>query len=95
MRNPPSPDAILQTGLGFWASKTLLSAVELGVLTALADGPKTADELCRKLGLQPRALPDCTDALLALGFLKREGHSEQAACRNPLAGPGSAAVAYK
>jgi hypothetical protein len=25
----PSPDHILETGLGFWASKTLLSAVEI------------------------------------------------------------------
>ena len=28
-----TPDGILQLGLGFWASKTLLSAVELGVFT--------------------------------------------------------------
>ena len=26
----PNPEQILQIGLGFWASKTLLSAVELG-----------------------------------------------------------------
>ena len=31
-----TPDAILQLGLGFWGSKTLLSAVELGVFTELA-----------------------------------------------------------
>ena len=28
-----TPDAILQLGLGFWASKTLLSAVELGLFS--------------------------------------------------------------
>jgi hypothetical protein len=33
-----SPHHIMQTGLGFWASKTLLSAVELGVFTGLAQG---------------------------------------------------------
>ena len=27
------PDHILQVGLGFWASKTLLSAVEMEVFT--------------------------------------------------------------
>ena len=32
----PSPDNILQTGMAFWASKTLLSAVEIGVFTELA-----------------------------------------------------------
>jgi hypothetical protein len=29
----PTPEAILQLGLGFWASKTLLTAVELGLFT--------------------------------------------------------------
>jgi hypothetical protein len=31
----PSPDHILQLGLSFWASKTLLSAVEMEVFTEL------------------------------------------------------------
>jgi hypothetical protein len=34
--NEPIPDHILQVGLGFWASKTLLSAVEIELFTALA-----------------------------------------------------------
>ena len=29
----PSPEAILQTGLAFWPAKTLLSAIELGLLS--------------------------------------------------------------
>ena len=40
-----SPDHILQIGFGFWASKTLLSAVELELFSRLADGPKTGLEL--------------------------------------------------
>jgi hypothetical protein len=36
---PLTPEGILQLGLGFWASKTLLSAVELGVFTELGRGP--------------------------------------------------------
>ena len=39
MSQPPTPDAILQTGLAFWPAKTLLSAVELGVFTELAARP--------------------------------------------------------
>lgn len=31
----PSFEHILQIGLGFWASKVLLSAVEMGVFTEL------------------------------------------------------------
>ena len=32
----------MQLGLGFWGSKTLLSAVELGLFTELAKGPMDA-----------------------------------------------------
>ena len=65
------PDRILQLGLGFWASKTLLSAVELGVFTELADGPRAGDELRRRLGLHERSAADFFDALVALGMLDR------------------------
>ena len=33
-----SPERILQLGLGFWGSKSLLSAVEIGLFTELAKG---------------------------------------------------------
>jgi hypothetical protein len=67
-----SPEHILQTGLGFWASKTLLSAVELELFTRLSEKPSTADDLRARLGLHPRSARDFFDALVALGFLKRE-----------------------
>ena len=31
-----TPESIMQLGLGFWGSKTLLSAIELGLFTELA-----------------------------------------------------------
>ena len=68
----PTPDRILQTGLAFWSSKTLLSAVELGLFTELARQPGTAAELQPRLGLHPRGLRDFLDSLVALGFLQRE-----------------------
>src|SRR5690349_14964254 len=67
-----TPEAILQLGLGFWASKTLLSAVELGTFTELSDGPLGRDELSARLGLHPRSSRDFLDALVALGMLERE-----------------------
>ena len=71
---PPGPDAIMQLGLGFWASKTLLSAVELGLFTTLAGGPLGADAVQARLGLHPRSVHDFLDALVALGMLeKRNG----------------------
>ena len=47
-----APDQILQLGLGFWGSKTLLSAVELGVFSALAAGPIRSDALIEQLGIR-------------------------------------------
>ena len=32
----PTPDHIMQVGLGFWSSKTLLSAIEMELFTKLA-----------------------------------------------------------
>lgn len=69
----PSPEHIMQVGLGFWASKVLLSAVEMGVFTELAKRPENLEELTGRLGLHPRAARDFLDALVALGLLERRG----------------------
>src|SRR5580698_6537898 len=68
----PRPDQILQVGLGFWASKTLLSAVEMQVFTELAKHPEPLAELSGRLGLHPRSARDFLDTLVALGFLQRK-----------------------
>jgi Dimerisation domain len=68
---PPTPDGILQLGLCFWGSKTLLSAIELGLFTELAKGPLDSETLRQRLGLHPRGARDFFDALVALGMLKR------------------------
>jgi hypothetical protein len=67
----PSPDQILQVGLGFWASKTLLSAVEMELFTELAKHPEDLETLQGRLGLHPRSARDFLDALVALKFLER------------------------
>lgn len=68
----PTPDSILQLGHAFWGSKTLLSAVELGVFRALADGPLDGEALRQRLGLHSRSAADFFDALVALGMLERD-----------------------
>ncbi len=73
MTEPLSPERILQTAMGFWPAKTLLSAVELGVFSELAAGPENFEVLRNRLGLHPRAARDFLDALVALGFLSRSG----------------------
>jgi hypothetical protein len=72
MNEQLSPEKILQTGMAFWASKTLLSAVEMGVFTELAHGPESFDSLSGRLGLHPRSARDFLDTLVALGFLERK-----------------------
>ena len=54
MQSEANPEHIMQVGMGFWASKTLLSAVELGLYTHLASGPKTGGELEKAMGLHAR-----------------------------------------
>ena len=68
-----TPDGILQLGTSFWGSKALLSAVELGVFSALASGPSNLEALRKRIGLHPRAARDFLDALVALKMLEREG----------------------
>ena len=71
-RQALTPDAILQLGMAFWGSKTLLSAIELGLFGVLAHAePLTAEELRERLGLHPRSALDFFDALVALGMLDR------------------------
>jgi O-methyltransferase domain/Dimerisation domain len=67
----PKPDQILQVGLGFWASKTLLSAVEMELFTELAKHPEDLETLQGRLGLHARSARDFLDALVALKFLER------------------------
>ena len=70
---PLDPARILEVGLAFWSSKTLLSAVELGVFTELAKGPLSDEVLTQRIGIHVRGARDFFDALVALGMLQRDG----------------------
>jgi hypothetical protein len=83
-QQPVTPAHILQIGMGFWASKTLLSAVELGLFTELAHDPRTGKEIEQTLGLHPRATHDFLDSLVSLGLLDREGEGPGAKYSNTL-----------
>jgi ubiquinone/menaquinone biosynthesis C-methylase UbiE len=67
----PSVEHIMQVGMGFWASKALLSAVEMELFTELAQQPRDLASLQSRLRLHPRSARDFLDALVALGFLER------------------------
>jgi O-methyltransferase domain/Dimerisation domain len=72
MTNALSPAHIFKIGFGFWETKALLSAVELGLFTELANGPEDLNTLSARLGLHDRAARDFLDALVALKLLERQ-----------------------
>src|SRR2546430_14070834 len=76
------PSLIMQVGMGFWPSKTLLSAVELGLFTLLGAGSLNAGEIADRLQLRSRAVFDFLDGLVALRLLEREGSGELAVYAN-------------
>lgn len=82
MTEQPTPERILQIGMGFMASKTLLSAVELELFTALGAQSMTGSEIGDRLGLHPRSQYDFLDALVALELLDRDGDGPEAHYRN-------------
>jgi SAM-dependent methyltransferase len=71
VRPRSTPEGILRLGTSFWASRTLLAAVELGLFTELAQGPLDELRLRTRLGLHERGARDFFDALVALGLLRR------------------------
>jgi len=84
-----TPQEIMHLGLGFLGSKTLLSAIELGVFTELAQGDLEVEVLTERLQLNSRGASDFLDALVALGMLRRINgqysnppETDQFPCRN-------------
>jgi len=80
--NQVNPSKIMQIGMGFWASKTLLTAVNMELFTHLAERDLSGREIQNKLGLHNRSLFDFLDTLVALGFLNRTGFKENATYSN-------------
>jgi hypothetical protein len=76
------PSHIMQVGMGFWPSKTVLSAVELELFTQLGAEAMTGEEIGDRVGLHQRAIYDFLDTLVALRFLDRDGEGTEARYRN-------------
>ena len=80
--NPPDVAPVLQTAFGFWNSKVLLTAVEFRLFSVLGPRKLTGAELGAELKLHPRGIADFLDALVAMGFLQREGDGPAARYAN-------------
>jgi hypothetical protein len=68
-----TPDLIFQVANGFMAAKHLFVANEIGLFEALADSPATLDDLAQRTGIPCRTLRILADAMVALGFVERQG----------------------
>jgi predicted O-methyltransferase YrrM len=79
---PLDPSRIIDVGMGFGPSKTLLSAVEMDLFTHLGGQSLTGEEIGARLRLHPRAVHDFLDGLVAMNILERDGEGPQGRYRN-------------
>jgi hypothetical protein len=79
-----NPADIMQVGMGFWPSKVLLTAVNAGLFTQLAQQPLSLAEIKNRLdwNCSNRHASDFLDTLFALKFLTREGIRDNAVYSN-------------
>ncbi|PZG40054.1 polyketide biosynthesis methyltransferase [Spongiactinospora gelatinilytica] len=82
------PSPIVNVATGFMAAKQLFAAGEVGVFTALADGPLTPAELAGRTGIPERSARILADAMAGLGLLAFDGarYRNEAAADAYLAG---------
>lgn len=75
LAHQPNPSHIMEVGMGFFSSKVLLTAVNEGLFTLLANNPQSIEQIKEQLNWNctNRHAMDFLDTLHALGFLKREG----------------------
>jgi hypothetical protein len=79
-----SPSKIMQIGMGFWASKAMLTAVKLELYTMLAPGALSEKQIKERMGFacSDRHVFDWLDTLVSLGFLERKGLLQEAVYSN-------------
>jgi len=63
----------MRIAMGFMAAKHLFVANEIGLFTALAQGPATLHELAATCGIPRRTAGISSDAMVSLGLLERDG----------------------
>jgi len=74
MKEWTAPELLHLSG-SYWTCCALQTAVQLDLFTALADGPRTEEQLAASLGCDLRALRMLVTSLVALEFLERRGEA--------------------
>jgi acetylserotonin N-methyltransferase len=70
--NLPDPTPVTDLIDAFRRSKTMFTAVSMGVFDILAAGPADLDSLAQQLKAQPGSLARLLDACAGLGFLRKQ-----------------------
>ena len=68
-------DDLMEMAHGYQRSMVLFAALDLGVFSALADGPADAARLARRLSADARRLSILMNALVGVGLLGKSGNS--------------------
>jgi len=68
-----TPEKIFQVAAGFMSAKHLFVASEIGLFEILAHDPLPLEEIARRTGVPRRTSRIVADAMVALGFLERDG----------------------
>ncbi|WP_406492858.1 methyltransferase domain-containing protein [Streptomyces sp. NBC_01604] len=69
----PDPAPLLALNFGFARARALGTALDLGLFTELARGPRTCEDLAAALGCHFRALADLLAVLTEFGLLTEDG----------------------
>ena len=80
------PEYILETGMGYWPSRVVLTAIEFGVFTELPRGALTLSESIDKFGWDPGAemrLDVATSAVLRTALLNSASRDQSRATEDP------------
>jgi SAM-dependent methyltransferase len=67
------PAPLLEVASGFMAAKHLFAAAELQLFAALGQGPASIEEIAARIGIPARTARVAADAMVALGFVERDG----------------------
>ena len=68
-----APEPTMQIAMGFMATKFLFVASEIGLFEALATGPKTLEELAKRITASSRTVEIVAAAMVSLGLIEQEG----------------------
>lgn len=74
-RTAPPAATMMEIILGAWVAQAVATAAELGIADVLADGPRSAEDIARRVGADPDAVRRLLRALVGIGVfrVRRDG----------------------